>query len=66
MRPPRYVPPLGCEFCAYEAESAAPTVILVTVATTTIQTPKGPRHVCARHAVVGTWERRKQRVSRVA
>ncbi len=60
---PLSIGPLGgCVFCAYEQSSGYPKggetkspPIRPVQATTTIDTPRGPRAVCAGHALAGTW-----------
>lgn len=52
----------GCVFCAYESErNGRDALTPATPATTTIDTPQGPRDVCAAHATAGRWSPRAAR-----
>lgn len=55
-------PPVVCTWCAYAPLGA----VAPAPATHVIETDKGPREVCERHAFRGRWEQRTRRVSAVA
>ena len=56
----------GCIFCAYETPSGVGLVPAAAPATLVVETPRGPRELCSRHATAGRWAPRSQRVSVVA
>lgn len=58
-------PPLGCGWCAYEVSGGA-FIPAAPRATLTLQTKKGPREVCEKHAERGHWRGRHRRVGAVA
>jgi hypothetical protein len=59
-----HTPPIGhCVFCSYEIRTSAGPVPMVPVATSRVETPRGPRDLCASHAEKLAWESRGRRVS---
>ncbi len=48
-------PFVGCTYCAYEVGGGKGPCAKIPRATLILETPRGPRELCAKHAKGGTW-----------